>query len=38
MGQHGLRQLSNSLRGRPFNEVVDDAARRLRRRFRDDES
>jgi hypothetical protein len=38
MGQHGWRQLSSSLRGRPFNEVVDDAARRLRRRFRDDES
>ena len=38
MGQHGWRQLSRSLRGRPFNEVVDDAARRLRRRFRNDES
>jgi hypothetical protein len=38
MGQHGLRQLSSSLRGRPFNEALDDATRRLRRRFGGDDS
>jgi hypothetical protein len=37
MGQHSLRQLSATLRGRPFNEAIDDAARRLRRRFGGDE-
>jgi hypothetical protein len=38
MGQHGWRQLSASLRGRPFNEAIDDATRRLRRRFGGDDS
>jgi hypothetical protein len=38
MGQHGIRQLSASLRGRGFNEALDDATRRLRRRFGGDES
>jgi hypothetical protein len=38
MGQHGLRQLSASFRGRPFHEAMDDAARRFRRRFGSDDS
>lgn len=38
MGQHGLRQLSASLSGRRFNEAIDDAAKRFRRRFGGDES
>ena len=38
MGQHGLRQLSASLRGKPFNEAIDDATRRFRRRFGGDDS
>ncbi len=38
MGQHGLRQLSASLRGRPFNEAIDEATRRFRRRFGGDET
>ncbi len=38
MGQHGFRQLSQSMRGRNFNEAIDDAARRFRRRFGGDES
>jgi Protein of unknown function (DUF3040) len=33
MGRHGLQQLSDSMRGRKFNEAMDDAARRFRRRF-----
>ncbi len=36
MGQHGFRQLSESMRGRNLNEAIDDAARRFRRRFRGD--
>jgi len=38
MGQHGLQQLSGSMKGRKFNEAIDDAARRFRRRFGGDES
>jgi hypothetical protein len=38
MGQHGWRQVTASLRGRKFNEAVDDAARRLRRRLGNDDS
>jgi hypothetical protein len=38
MGEHGFRQLSASMNGRRFNEAVDDATRRLRRRFGGDES
>jgi Protein of unknown function (DUF3040) len=38
MGQHGLRQLTESLRGRNLNEAIDDATRRLRRRFGGDDS
>jgi len=38
MGEHGLRQLSESLRGRNFNEAIDDAAKRFKRRFGGDES
>ncbi len=38
MGQHGFRQLSESLRGRHLNEAIDDAARRFKRRFGGDES
>ena len=38
MGQHGIQQLSASMRGRKFNEAVDDATRRLRRRFGGDDS
>jgi hypothetical protein len=38
MGRHGLEQLGNSMKGRKFNEAVDDAARRFRRRFGGDES
>ena len=37
MGQHGLQQLNGSMKGRRFNEAVDDAARRFRRRFGSDE-
>jgi hypothetical protein len=37
MGRHGMRQLAESVRARHVNESVDDALRRLRRRFgRDD--
>ena len=36
MGQHGFRQLSESMRGRNLNEAIEDATRRLRRRFRGD--
>ncbi len=38
MGEHGFRQLSQALRGRNFNEAIDDAARRFRRRFGGDDS
>ena len=38
MGEHGLRQLSESLRGRNLNEAIDDAAKRFKRRFGRDES
>jgi hypothetical protein len=38
MGQHGWRQVTASLRGRKFNEAIDDATRRLRRRFGNDDS
>ena len=38
MGQHGIQQLSASMKGRKFSEAVDDATRRLRRRFGGDES
>jgi hypothetical protein len=38
MGQHGLRQVTESFRGRNLNEAIDDAARRLRRRFGGDDS
>jgi hypothetical protein len=38
MGQHGMQQLTVSLRGRRFNETIDDATRRFRRRFGNDES
>jgi hypothetical protein len=38
MGRHGLQQLSGSMKGRSFNETIDDAARRFRRRFGGDES
>ncbi len=38
MGQHGFRQLSDSLRGRGLSQAIDDAARRFKRRFGGDES
>jgi hypothetical protein len=38
MGQHGFRQLSESLRGRNLNEAIDDAAKRFKRRFGGDDS
>lgn len=38
MGRHGLRQLAASMRARNFNESVDDALRRLRRRFGHDDT
>jgi hypothetical protein len=38
MGRHGIQQLSASMRGRGFHEAIDDATRRLRRRFGGDES
>jgi Protein of unknown function (DUF3040) len=38
MGQHGFRQLSQSMRARNLNEAIDDAARRFRRRFGGDDS
>jgi hypothetical protein len=33
-----MRQLSASMRGKPFNEAIDDATRRFRRRFGGDDS
>ena len=33
MGRHGLNQFSQSMRGRDFNQAVEEAARRFRRRF-----
>lgn len=38
MGQHGLQQLSVSLKGRKFNEALDEAARRFRRRLGGEDS
>jgi Protein of unknown function (DUF3040) len=38
MGRHGMQQLNESMRGRKFNEAIDDAARRFRRRFGGDDS
>lgn len=38
MGQHGIRQLSQSMRGRNLNQAIDDAARRFRRRLGGDDS
>jgi hypothetical protein len=38
MGQHGLQQLSGSMKGRKFNEAIDDATRRFRRRFGGDDT
>ena len=38
MGQHGLRQLSDSVKGRNFKDAFEDAADRFRRRFGSDDS
>jgi Protein of unknown function (DUF3040) len=38
IGRHGLQQLTQSTGGRSLNQVVEDAAERLRRRFGGDSS